>query len=220
MPGGGKRPEIGGHNTYSPFNLPCDADQGVLNRDRAHEFPGDENGELVLCPPFKFARMGGNHVERRKDPPVARAAQGYRLQERLHQGHQAPAGPGGVVPGLPGRRPPGPARRARGQGVHAALLPPALDLGGAEGGQERRRRDADGLGQDPLLQPAGPRRHPEGPVGPGPLPLPDQGPVAGPAGRARRHQRRGCPRRSGSSPTTATRPRTPARPSGPAATSS
>ena len=50
-------------------------------------------------------------------------------------------------------------------------------------------RHAHRLRQDPLLQPARPRPHPEGPRRPGPLPLPDQGPGPGPARRAVRDGR-------------------------------
>ena len=60
-------------------------------------------------------------------------------------------------------------------------------------GREHRRRDADGLREDALLQPARRPGDPRRPRGAGALPLPDEGAGAGPDGRAARADRR--PRR-------------------------
>ena len=99
-----------------------------------------------------------------------------------------PAQPAQVV-GLPGGAAPeaaGDAPRAR---LRGALHAPARGLRAGPGGEGRRGRDPDRLGQDPLLQPARPRPHPEGPRRAGALPLPDEGAGPGPAGRAPRGDR-------------------------------
>ena len=55
-----------------------------------------------------------------------------------------------------------------------------------QGGKDVVVVTPDRLGQDPLLQPPGPRPHPQGPRRAGALPLPDEGAGPGPARRAPR----------------------------------
>ncbi len=91
-----------------------------------------------------------------------------------------------------------------------ALQPPARGLGARNRRTRHRDRDPDRVGEDPLLQPACHRRRAQD-RREGPLPLPDQGAVAGPGERdpgaqrgrparrsrlhlRRRHARRRAPR--------------------------
>ncbi len=97
-----------------------------------------------------------------------------------------PARPGRGLPGGPAPEAAGDASRAR---LPGALHPPARGLRAGPGGAGRRGRDPDRLRQDPLLQPARPRPHPEGPGRAGALPLPDEGARPGPAGGAARGDR-------------------------------
>ena len=88
--------------------------------------------------------------------------------------------PVSVVPRPPHRRGTQGSRRA------AALLAPGARRRGRGQGGERRRRDADGLGQDALLQPAGPAGPGRAARGARPLPVSDQGARPGPARGAER----------------------------------
>ncbi len=69
----------------------------------------------------------------------------------------------------------------RGRGVEALYTHQAAAYEAASARRNFVVVDADGLGQDALLQPAGPRRGREGRCGAGALPLPHQGPRGGPA---------------------------------------
>ena len=86
--------------------------------------------------------MKGPHVERREDPPVARAAQGHRLQERLDQGHQAPAGPGGPFRDYPDDVHPALRDALGAKGFHQLYSHQRSSWEALKEGQEHRRRDA------------------------------------------------------------------------------
>ena len=76
-------------------------------------------------------------------------------------------------------------------GHRGALHAPGGCVRGGGRRAQRRRRHADRLGQDALLQPPGPRRGRQGRGGAGALPLPHQGAGRGPARGAARARRRG-----------------------------
>ena len=95
---------------------------------------------------------------------------------------------------VPRRAGPAAARGARPARAAPALLAPGRGLSARHRRRAHRRHHAHRLGQDALLQPAGPRRHPQGHRDARALPVPDQGAGAGPDGgaaRAVRADRRG-----------------------------
>ena len=107
--------------------------------------------------------------------------------------HGAPALPGAAAPSssdFPEGLHPKLRDDARGAAAYEGLYTHQREVYEHVGrGPRRRRRHADGLGQDALLQPARPRPHPEGPGRAGALPLPDEGARPGPARGAARHDR-------------------------------
>ena len=116
--------------------------------------------------------------------------------DRADAGRRAGAGgaaplprAGGASRGFPGGPRPAPPRRARPPRRGASLYAPARGLRRRARGAEHRRGHADRVGQDPLLQPSRPGRHPQGPGRARAVPLPDQGPGPGPARRAVRADR-------------------------------
>ena len=68
----------------------------------------------------------------------------------------------------------------------AAVHPPGRGHRGGPRRRGRRRRHADGVGQDAVLRAARPPGHRRRPVGTGALPVPDQGARPGPGDRVRR----------------------------------
>ena len=109
-----------------------------------------------------------------------------RQPRRLGDDGPHPACRGGPLRALarPGR--PALALGARGPRHLAALHAPGRRADACARRRQRRHHHADGLGQDALLQRAGPEHHPGGPGLARHLPVPYQGPRAGPAGRASR----------------------------------
>ena len=105
------------------------------------------------------------------------------------------------------------------RGVTAALHAPGRGVRPRREWTAGRRHHADGVGQDALLQPAGPRSHSEEPVGARAVSVSDQGARAGSDGgaaradhRNKRSAARSAAKRSAYTPTTATRRRTRAAP--------
>ena len=72
------------------------------------------------------------------------------------------------------------------RGIAQLYTPPGGGGGARAGGPLPRRPDADRLGQDPVLQPAGLRHHPARAAGAGAVPVPDQGAEPGPDARGAR----------------------------------
>ena len=110
------------------------------------------------------------------DPAVARAVVAHRI---------VPAAPARFAEVPPVGRP-ADRRRACDVRTGAAVDAPGGSGAGPARRQGHRGRDAHGLGQDPLLQPPGPAVRRRGPGRPRPLPVPHQGPRAGPGGRVPR----------------------------------
>ena len=153
-----------------------------------------------MAPPLFAGRF------RRQGPaPAAGAgaaggvAQAGRARRGRHRHRDAPAaGGGGHLRALPRGGRPAAADGAGGARHRAALYAPGRGVRVRARGTERRHDHADGFREDALLQRAGPRRDPEGPLVARAVSLSDEGAGAGSARRAARARRaRDAARRAG-----------------------